>query len=91
MTLTEPTLAPPMATTTVDMARILAEHAEREARTTALRSGNRERLFDGLIATGITQVTVTFDGAGDSGQIESMVSARTAGAASASMPAIRRA
>lgn len=72
MTLTEPTLAPPMATTTVDMARILAEHAEREARTTALRSGNRERLFDGLIATGITQVTVTFDGAGDSGQIESM-------------------
>jgi hypothetical protein len=37
-----------------------------------LRPGNKDRLFDGLMAAGITHVTVTFDGAGDSGQIESI-------------------
>jgi hypothetical protein len=72
MNLTEPTLAPPMAPSTVDVAQIFAAHAEREARTLALRPGNRDRLFDGLMAAGITHVTVTFDGAGDSGQIESI-------------------
>jgi hypothetical protein len=68
MTLTEPTLAPP----TVDMAQIFAAHAERAARIEALRPGNKDRLFDGLLAAGITHVTVPFDGAGDSGQIESI-------------------
>ena len=34
--------------------------------------GNKDRLFDGLMAAGITHVTVTFDGAGASGQIESI-------------------
>ena len=72
MNLIEPTLAPPMAPSTVDMAQIFAAHAEREARTLALRPGNKDRLFDGLTAAGITHVTVTFDGAGDSGQIESI-------------------
>ncbi len=37
-----------------------------------LRPANRDRLFDGLSAAGITHVTVTFDGEGDSGQIESI-------------------
>ena len=72
MNLTEPTLAPPMAPPTVDMAHIFAAHAERAARIDALRPGNKDRLFDGLTAAGITHVTVTFDGAGDSGQIESI-------------------
>jgi hypothetical protein len=72
MTLIEPILAPPMAPFTVDMAQIFAAHAERTARTLGLRPGNKDRLFDGLMAAGITHVTVTFDGAGDSGQIESI-------------------
>jgi len=72
MTLTEPTVAPPMAPPTVDIAQIFAAHAARAARIDALRPGNKDRLFDGLMAAGITHVTVTFDGAGDSGQIESI-------------------
>ena len=32
--------------------------------------GNKAALFDALAAVGITSVVVTFDGAGDSGQIE---------------------
>jgi hypothetical protein len=73
MTLTEPTLAPPMPPSTVDMPQIFAAHAERKLPATLqLRPGNKDRLFDGLMAAGITHVTVTFDGAGDSGQIESI-------------------
>ena len=34
--------------------------------------GNKAALFDALAAAGITSVVVTFDGAGDSGQIESI-------------------
>jgi len=71
MTPTEPTLAPSMALSTIDMTPIFAAHAERCARIEALRPGNKDRLFDGLMAAGITHVTVTFDGAGDSGQIKS--------------------
>ncbi len=72
MNLTEPTLAPPLPLSTVDMGSIFAAPAERTARTLALRPGNKDRLFDGLMAAGITHVTVTFDGAGDSGQIASI-------------------
>jgi len=72
MNLTEPTLTPPMAPPTVDKGQIFAAHAARAARIEALRPGNKDRLFDGLMAAGITHVTVTFDGAGDSGQIESI-------------------
>ncbi len=72
MKLTEPTLAPPMAPSTVDVASILAAHAKRAARIEALRPGNKGRFFDGLSAAGITHVTVTFDGAGDRSQIESI-------------------
>ena len=48
MNLTEPTLAPPMAPPTVDMAQIFAAHVARAARIEALRPGNKDRLFDGL-------------------------------------------
>jgi hypothetical protein len=72
MTQSEPTLTAPLRPSTVDFGAIIARHAEQAARTLALRPGNKNRLFDGLIAAGITHVTVTFDGAGDSGQIESI-------------------
>ncbi len=72
MTQVEPTLSAPMPPSTIDMAAIFAAQAERMARIEALRPGNKDRLFDGLMAAGITHVTVTFDGAGDSGQIESI-------------------
>ena len=72
MNLTEPTLTPPMAPSTIDMAQLFAAHAKRAARIEALRPGNKNRLFDGLMADGITHVTVTFDGEGDNGQIESI-------------------
>jgi hypothetical protein len=72
MTQVEPTLAAPLPPSTIDLASIFAAHAERQARIDALRPGNKDRLFDGLWAAGITHVTVTFDGEGDSGQIESI-------------------
>ena len=38
----------------------------------ALHAKNKEALFDGLRLVGIAHVLVTFDGSGDSGQIESI-------------------
>ena len=72
MTQTEPTLAAPMPPSTVDFSSIFAAQSERVARMDALRPANRDRLFDGLTAAGITHATVIFDGYGDSGQIESI-------------------
>lgn len=72
MTQVEPTLPAPMPPSTIDMAAIFAGHVERMAQIEALRPGNKDRLFDALTAAGITHVTVNFDGAGDSGQIESI-------------------
>tara|TARA_R100001369_G_scaffold15691_1_gene30522 strand:+ start:616 stop:1131 length:516 start_codon:yes stop_codon:yes gene_type:complete len=68
----EPTLAAPMAPSRIDFAAVLARQSERDARIAALRPANKERLFDGLTAAGITHVTVSFDGYGDSGQVESI-------------------
>jgi len=72
MTYVEPTLAAPMPPSSIDFAQVFAAQAEQSARIDALRPANRDRLFDGLTAAGITHVIVTFDGAGDSGQIESI-------------------
>ena len=72
MTHLEPTLAAPMPPPSIDFAQVFAVQAERSARIHALRPANRDCLFDGLIVAGITHVTVTFDGAGDSCQIESI-------------------
>ena len=69
MTHAESTLAAPMPPSNIDFVSIFAAQVER---IDALRPANRDRLFDGLIAAGITYVTVTFDGEGDSGQIESI-------------------
>ena len=69
---TEPSLAAPLPPSTVDFAAIYARQAEADARLADLRPANKERLFDALTAAGISHVTVTFDGSGDSGQIESI-------------------
>lgn len=54
------------------VARHFAEQAERNLRAEALRPANKAALFDTLAAAGITQVVVTFDGCGDSGQVENI-------------------
>lgn len=53
-----------------DLAQLLADQAEQEAREAALRPSNKDALFEGLRLVGIAHVIVTFDGSGDSGQIE---------------------
>ena len=60
------------------MARVQADHAAYEARAAILRPANKTALFDTLVAVGVTQVIVTFDGYGDSGQVED-VSALSSG------------
>mgnify|MGYP003613415137 FL=1 len=52
------------------VARFFTERDERNRRAEAVRPDNKTALFDALAAAGITLVTVTFDGSGDSGQIE---------------------
>ena len=44
--------------------------ADHQARIETLRAANKQALFDALAAAGITQAVVTFDGYGDSGQVE---------------------
>jgi hypothetical protein len=68
----EPTLTSPMAPSRIDFTAVLARQAERDARIASLLPANKERLFDSLSAAGITHVTVSFDGYGDSGQVESI-------------------
>jgi hypothetical protein len=52
------------------IACVLAEYEAHDRRSAALFPANKAALFDALGAAGITTVTVTFDGYGDSGQIE---------------------
>lgn len=69
---------------TFDMAASMQRyHADRqryEAQAETIRPANKKALFDVLAAANITQVIVTFDGYGDSGQVED-VSALAGGAA----------
>ena len=60
----------------IDIAAILARMAEREAEAAKLVPANKASLFALLASAGITLVTVTFDGCGDSGQIEDIASFR---------------
>ena len=48
------------------------ERAEDERRSAELRPRNKTTVFDVLAAAGVTVVVVTFDGYGDSGQIENI-------------------
>ena len=72
MTQTQPTLAAPLSPSAIDFASVFARQAEQTGREAELRPANKDRLFDVLTSAGITHVTVTFDGEGDSGQIESI-------------------
>ncbi|MFZ2871466.1 DUF6878 family protein [Zavarzinia sp.] len=48
----------------------LARYNARTAAEAALRATNKNIVFDALAAAGITTIVITFDGYGDSGQIE---------------------
>ncbi|OJY71591.1 MAG: hypothetical protein BGP16_13380 [Sphingobium sp. 66-54] len=54
----------------IDMAAIMQRFSQWEAGAAKLIPENKARLFACLASAGITLVTVTFDGYGDSGQIE---------------------
>lgn len=53
-----------------DLDRIIRQYDERQRRRAELRPANKAAVFDALAAAGIVTVTVSFDGYGDSGQIE---------------------
>ena len=86
MTHVEPTLPAPMLSSTIDFASVFAAQTEQAAREAELRPANKDRLFDALTAAGTSHVTVTFDGEGDSGQIESI--AAWAGETAVDFPAV---
>ena len=67
-------------------ARIEAQDAARSRLASEALLGNKAALFDALADAGITSLVVTFDGAGDSGQIES-IDPRV-GEASAELPPV---
>jgi hypothetical protein len=56
----------------IDYAAYEAKCVAARALATEARPANKAALFDALAAAGIRSVTVSFDGAGDSGQIESI-------------------
>lgn len=72
-------VTPPVAMS-ADFTEYLARHAEQMRRLDECRPTNIAALFDALAATGITTVIVTFDGYGDSGQIESIDASNADGA-----------
>jgi hypothetical protein len=49
-----------------------SRYEEQRRRERELRPANRTALFDALVAAGVTMLVVTFDGYGDSGQIEAI-------------------
>ena len=67
--MTEPNTTP---TPSFDFAVWEAERRAIETAQAAIRPANKAALFNALSAAGITSVDVTFDGYGDSGQIESI-------------------
>jgi hypothetical protein len=56
----------------VDIDAVMAKYESQRVRARALRSDNKMVLFAALAAAGVTRVVVTFDGYGDSGQIENV-------------------
>jgi hypothetical protein len=56
----------------IDMDAIMARFAAEQAELAALLPKNKQSLFTALRSAGVTQVTVDFDGCGDSGQIEGL-------------------
>lgn len=72
-------VTPPVAMS-ADFTDYLARHAEQMRQLDQCRPANMAALFDALAAAGITHVIVTFDGGGDSGQIESIDASNADGA-----------
>lgn len=60
----------------IDMAAIMQRFSQWEADAAKLVPANKERLLAFFASAGITRVVVTFDGYGDSGQIEDVASFR---------------
>lgn len=56
----------------VDMEAILKSLSERRAALTEIGKANKDVVFDALAANGFTRVNVSFDGEGDSGQIDNL-------------------
>lgn len=67
-----------------DPSRLFTDHM---ARVEALRPANKAAILGALAAGGVLQVVVSFDGYGDSGQIEDVVA--RAGEAEAALPAVQ--
>ena len=66
------TAAKPLVVLPVTMADIMAQIASENSARAALRPANKAAVFAALAGAGIATVVVTFDGYGDSGQIESI-------------------
>lgn len=66
-----------------DPSRLFTDHM---ARIEAVRPANKATILDALATGGITEVVVTFDGYGDSGQIEDVVA--RSGNDEAALPAV---
>ena len=62
----------------LDIDSVIRRYEERQRRRAELRPANKAALFDALAAAGIAEVLVSFDGYGDSGQIDDL-QARSAG------------
>lgn len=56
----------------IDMDAAMAKYESQRLRARALRADNKIALFAALAAAGVTRIVVTFDGYGDSGQIENV-------------------
>jgi hypothetical protein len=67
--------------TTGAMSDYLAREAAHQAQAAALRAGNKQALLAALVAASVSKLTVTVDGYGDSGQIESVEAVDAVGAA----------
>ena len=71
-----PAPAKPEFDIAASLSRFLTEQADRNRRAEELRPANKAALFEVLARGGITVVTVTFDGYGDSGQVEDITARR---------------
>jgi len=69
----------------VTMSDIVAEIEAEKSQRAALRPANKSAVFAALAGAGVATVTVSFDGYGDSGQIES-IEARDAAKTSVPLP-----
>ena len=75
--MTQEIAAFPEASLAAAMAQYDASQLAHQTLSTTAMAQNREALFAAMRAAGITEIIVTFDGAGDSGQIEGIDARRS--------------